>query len=493
MIVNANEECAKDEILADLYALRAGMSLIFDEIQKVEEIDDLPNLIKRERDTEQWKKEALKDKEEEIADIVEDINEYEKEIDKVKNEIEQLNRVKEQKNSELEGFQNESYHKDLVEIKYWNEKVKIDDFESYAEKKAKKNNKTLHFWSQATGIIGSLVILVFLGMYWWLTSSGEDVAEGPFVSILLTIGLPLIILSFILKRIYKSILASALQWHKRSLKEAYSDALHKAKENYWEQVTEKKDEIINLSYEIKKSEDKIVQLTQSIEECQADKKEHEEKCQSIRKECLAIAKELPIKERLLEQYQTENTVAVHLKLIECIETALHKTYDSFLDERDWENIDLIIYYFETGRVDTLKEALWHVDRQRQADEITEAIYTASEAICHSIERNIKRLGEGLSKSFSVISAQISEIAKQQKHSIKANEKIIQNIEGLKKSSIQAAEDARRRNEQAIKNLESKLTQQIEGIDLSNALLKNIENDSREMILEWENMKYKYSL
>ena len=53
--------------------------------------------------------------------------------------------------------------------------------------------------------------------------------------------------------------------------------------------------------------------------------------------------------------------------------ALITEFSSVLDPRDWANIDLIIFYYETGRADTLKEALQQVDRQRQNEALIKAI------------------------------------------------------------------------------------------------------------------------
>ena len=48
-------------------------------------------------------------------------------------------------------------------------------------------------------------------------------------------------------------------------------------------------------------------------------------------------------------------------------------FKSVLDIRDWKYIDLIIFYFESGRADTLKESLQQVDRPVQTDEILKEI------------------------------------------------------------------------------------------------------------------------
>ncbi len=112
--------------------------------------------------------------------------------------------------------------------------------------------------------------------------------------------------------------------------------------------------------------------------------------------------------------QLENEIPPHESTIkeiairsqEIVESAV-KTYP-LIDFRDWENVDLIIYYFETGRADDMKEALQLVDRQRQTDQITRAIAMASAAICSTINSSIARLGSALAESFSVLSRQMAQ-------------------------------------------------------------------------------------
>ncbi len=47
-------------------------------------------------------------------------------------------------------------------------------------------------------------------------------------------------------------------------------------------------------------------------------------------------------------------------------------FNDFLDYRDWQNVDLIIFYIETRRAETLKEALYQVDRRNQDYDINRA-------------------------------------------------------------------------------------------------------------------------
>ena len=62
-----------------------------------------------------------------------------------------------------------------------------------------------------------------------------------------------------------------------------------------------------------------------------------------------------------------------------------------LDQRDYKNVDLIIFLLETGRADTMKEALQQVDIYVSTEKIVQAINNASQSISQSISLNINSL------------------------------------------------------------------------------------------------------
>lgn len=95
-----------------------------------------------------------------------------------------------------------------------------------------------------------------------------------------------------------------------------------------------------------------------------------------------------------------------------VNNALQETYGISLNESDWCNIDLIVHYIETGRADSLKEALIQVDRQRQTDQIVQAIQVAQESISQHIESAFARMGQALALSFERLDARLQSISGQ---------------------------------------------------------------------------------
>ena len=129
-----------------------------------------------------------------------------------------------------------------------------------------------------------------------------------------------------------------------------------------------------------------------------------------------------------------------------------------IDFRDWGNVDLIIYYFETGRADDLKEALQLVDRQLQTNQLVEAIRMASNQIEETIYQSTKALGGALADSFSLLSKQMNEQAQatrdmiseqtqkmNQMREVQISNQIMANalLSNISKSSAELAEDMNR--------------------------------------------------
>ena len=153
-----------------------------------------------------------------------------------------------------------------------------------------------------------------------------------------------------------------------------------------------------------------------------------------------------------------------------IKQGLIKAYSSLIAESDWENIDLLIYYMQTGRADNLKEALQQVDRQRQTEEIVGAIKVASSYIVQEIRNTANTMGQALAKSFSVISGQLSDIKGEISRN---NERLLLLTEVVATStSIRTREN----KEISIQN-----ARQIAATEINNALLKKSNESSRELV------------
>ncbi len=126
--------------------------------------------------------------------------------------------------------------------------------------------------------------------------------------------------------------------------------------------------------------------------------------------------ETQMEEEVLPHRQKIQSIAEQAHVIN---QALQETYGTFLSEADWQNIDLIIHYIQTGRADNLKEALYQVDRQRQNDRIVDAIREAKEAICRHIESAFSRMGQALTLCFEKLDMRIQGLSAQMVETQKA--------------------------------------------------------------------------
>lgn len=139
----------------------------------------------------------------------------------------------------------------------------------------------------------------------------------------------------------------------------------------------------------------------------------QDKIRSTEKECETL-KLLLAHEKSIESFETEHSEFVgkegaerFLAILEdeiftadrawknrvnSLLSELANTFAQTLDLRDWENLDLVIFYMETGRAETIKEALQQVDRQRQNNALVDAIGLATKQINATISNGMLALG-----------------------------------------------------------------------------------------------------
>lgn len=89
-------------------------------------------------------------------------------------------------------------------------------------------------------------------------------------------------------------------------------------------------------------------------------------------------------------------------------SALGNLYGNFLHTQDWRFVDYLIYSFNTGRAESLKEALQLADREDQTQRIIETMQEITRKICETIKYNADRLQENLDRNFQMISDRVAE-------------------------------------------------------------------------------------
>lgn len=89
-------------------------------------------------------------------------------------------------------------------------------------------------------------------------------------------------------------------------------------------------------------------------------------------------------------------------------SALEKLYGDFLNPRDWKYVDYMIYTFETGRAESMKESLQLADREEQTQRIVDTMQEATRRICETIKDNADRIQHSLQQNFDRISEMVAE-------------------------------------------------------------------------------------
>ena len=252
-------------------------------------------------------------------------------------------------------------------------------------------------------------------------------------------------------------------------KQYAEERLNKEKERLAKKEVELKEESASFDQRISQKQAEIVRIKEKVKSL---KEELETKKQGL------IPREEQKKAYILER---ENEIIVRNDSIKSIaneakdvKNALVLAYGEMIAESDWENTDLLIYYFETGRADSVKEALLLVDKQRQTDQIVGAISAASIAVQSSIQTAPIRMARALQESFNIIGDQLSQISR--------------GVSGLERETKRTRyENERLAEEQgrALNNLGARFSEmqqkQLSATDLSNALLEKANRSSEELL------------
>lgn len=311
MAIEASKFTEKDELIAKFYTLRAGLSVIAEETEKIKAAETGFEQAQKEFDS------ALQYK---------------------KRTVEQCNHSIAQKNSRI------------------------------AHCKTKKEELQNEKAGWVSYIIGGWLSCIVYGPIASMTNffNDNEVLTGFFV-VLCIIGGALA-------------LNKIVTWHKRNNKDSKA------------QCTKYDDEIATLTKEILNDTQVVTNLIAEIELL-----EHKNQKTQIE----------VVQNLLMTESQLKNKVIPQSTAIaQSTRAAMLQTSKGVLNESDWQNIDLLIFYLETGRADSLKEALQLVDKQRQTDQITRAIGEASRHIANVLQAGFNRLASLMNNGFSELGRQI---------------------------------------------------------------------------------------
>ena len=136
-------------------------------------------------------------------------------------------------------------------------------------------------------------------------------------------------------------------------------------------------------------------------------KENRKKAQDRYSDALQIEKEVGELSKRAAKAAEEYSKEKYLRKAAEADNVFVSNYSGLLDKRDWQYLDLVIFYYETGRADTIKEALQLVDNERRNAEVISTIRHASDTICGTINSSIRALGSAMTACFDRLSSQIN--------------------------------------------------------------------------------------
>ncbi len=165
--------------------------------------------------------------------------------------------------------------------------------------------------------------------------------------------------------------------------------------NLWDNIIENELSINTKKREISSCEQKIINY---IKDAALNKgKLNVAEKELANKMDLERKKKIPIKEEFI-----------------LLNSITESNFKDILDTRDWGNIDLIIYYVETSRADTLKEALQLVDEERRYQDITKLIINACSELGRVIYDGFNQLRADVNNGINLIVNRIDDFAQEQK-------------------------------------------------------------------------------
>lgn len=171
-----------------------------------------------------------------------------------------------------------------------------------------------------------------------------------------------------------------------------------------------------------------------------------------------LDKEIPNAKVLLEKVKPREMEEIKAEYVLMLR-AIQEEFADVLDKRDWQDVDLLIYYFESGRADNLKEALLQVDNERRTNRIVDTIKEATNRICWTLKTGFDMLNRTLQQGFAAIESRIQQ----------------QNILLAQQNQLLAKQNG------LIAQQNAQLSDLVSAANLSNALLTK-QNESSEQLV-----------
>lgn len=339
------DKVEKQETLSKLYTLRAGLSII------AQEKDEVENILQRRLEKVGQLSDILKSEEEKFQD------------------------------AKNRAAANESYLRGRIKnekskIKLQKSEIKELECDTQKTSNAKENLASTRIYFRCLiGIIIGIAIMVGLGVNEF-ANPANDTFSFVLVGIFFAIGAIITIICLIK-------ILNVVRGKSKKIKGNIS-------------AIQKKES------EISKNIQHITQIKKELESVLAKNAENQIVLQNRVNEVNKAVKLASV----LTNVIAVKTLNTHKATAVGIYNSLSEEYSELLDERDWQYVDLFIYMYETGRADSKKEALQLIDQYQQNKSIEEAIARAGREIQGSIRQGLGALQTSMERQFKALSGQL---------------------------------------------------------------------------------------
>ncbi len=370
MAIEAYQFTEKDELLAKFYTLRAGLSVIAEENNSLRIANDELKKLKQENDSGNYLLER-------------EYKELSYSNDSAKRSWES------KKNTAQYDLNKNDYLGRIVRLSNVVKKLKEEKY--ICENTPEADFRTPFRWGKwfllAFGIFVAFDIICLAGLLEMLEMLTENLgfSELGFVVVffLVLICLVIVLPTVIILKEKKN----SGKINKMNKLSEITDSLKKAKNN-----------LENSVFESEKLEKTIAECDEQIERLS----------KPLNFESDSRYNKLIPQIEQLKTNINKSVVPTSTQRVKEIKKALQVELQGIITEPDWENVDLLIFYLSTGRADSLKEALLLVDKQRQTDQIANAIAASAKYISNTVSENTFKLGTLLHTHFTKLSRSIDD-------------------------------------------------------------------------------------
>ena len=160
---------------------------------------------------------------------------------------------------------------------------------------------------------------------------------------------------------------------------------------------------------------------------------------------------------------------------------LTKKYAKIIDIRDWENVDLVIYYFETGRVDSIKEALLQVDLEKRNERIVNSMEIATLSLTRTVNFGFGELESQLNKGLNGLAKSLNSAKDEIIGRIDSTAVEVKALKSAQQKLLSAQEDYNSSQQEMLDSIKSKLAALSSQEGLQKALLEKSNETSKKIM------------